>query len=583
MDSKEIKMGLIKGKIDNKKLGNLFDSDFKDAIQGLFNTIFVLMRDPVKNDDKINNYFDIICNLIDKLDDKNKLNFINKKLEDVLTRVDHHLVKKNTKEIKNLVIKLREIASLIRSKTIKNTTNVILETLIFEDRDLVKLSVILDRQKDIFKSTSHKNLFRDILTEFVSLDENDELSIYYFKLISLILSSNNRNHILDNKDEYVKILHKRRKFTKPISAIMNKFDKNYIVSTKELELRYDMSFSFPKNVEKLYSYDRMKIKEHNFTRFPSVTIDEEGNTCNDDAICLIDNHDGSYILRIDIASVPVLVPHMSYLDMEAYKRSETIYLSDMTIPIYPDYISYDQGSLLENNVRHVLSYMFLVDSNFDVIEDSFKVVNAKTLISNNLSFKQANILINSGYKDSLSIMLRKLSYIASKLDNNKVNASLIDSNKMIEKFMKLISKNISNYCKKEGIPFNYRVHQKINEEKRRELIKHYHVNELNNELLKIIEQKSCVGFYSSEPTVHQSLGLDVYAKVTSPLRSYASGINEYIIYDFIIKGLSDNYTYDKWNKILKDAVPYMNERIKLNSLFSSEYEQVRKKNKILRR
>ena len=589
MDSKEIKMAILSNKLDDKKLELFLRKEFKNTIQALFNALFVLMRDPNKNSEKINNYLNKIATVINNTEEKEKLNIISKKIEDVLTRVDNHLNKKNSQEIKNILIQLRQLMILTKEKKYKknnNTTTIILETLIYEDHDLVKLEVILNRQRDLFKPSSRKKLFADILSEYIKLDEKEETANYYFKLISLILSSNNRYHILANKEEYLQILDKAKKHNKTITIIKNKFNKNYITTTKELEFRYDMSFTFPKNMNEINNYDKQPAKSQNFIKFPSITIDDEGNKCNDDAIYLAKNHDGTYTLRIDIASVPAIIPHMSYLDMQAYKRSEAIYLSDMTIPIYPEYIAYDKGSLLENNIRNVLSYIYLVDSNFDVIEDSFQIVSAKTLISNNLSYKQANILLKNERCDELSQMLKKLSFIASKLGNtNSSSVSIIDSRKMIEKFMKLPSKSISAYCKKEGIPLNYRVYQKLNEEKRRQIQTHYHNinNNPDNELLKIIEEKSSTGFYSDKPLSHESFGSNSYAKVTSPLRSYPSTINEYIIYDFIINKKYDNQTIDKWNSILKEAVPYMNERIKMNNLFCKEYEQIRAKTKILRR
>ena len=54
MDSKEIKMAILSNKLDDKKLELFLRKEFKNTIQALFNALFVLMRDPNKNSEKIN-------------------------------------------------------------------------------------------------------------------------------------------------------------------------------------------------------------------------------------------------------------------------------------------------------------------------------------------------------------------------------------------------------------------------------------------------------------------------------------------------------------------------------------------------
>lgn len=590
MDSKEIKMEILSNKINEKKMNTYLKKDFKSTIQALFNALFVLLREPIKNQNKINNCLSYMNEVITLTDDKNKLTIICKKIEDVLTRIDKHLKKKNNSEVKEVVTSLKDLLMQIKNKSInkeKNDTTELLRMLIYEEKDLTKLQLIFEKQADILNCVSRKEIFKEILIEYISLEETDQQAIYYFNLISIILSSNNRKHIIYEKDEYIQILNKAKRKTKSIQAIKNKFNKEYSVMLSELEMRYKIKINYP-NCEGYTEVNMQNKKNHiyDFIKYPSISIDEEGTSCIDDAIYLGKNSDGSYTLRIDIASVPNLIDYNSQLNFEAYRKTETIYTRDFAISIYPDYIAYDKGSLLENNVKYVISFIYQVDSNFDVIEDSLKIVNAKTVVSNNLSFCQANTLLKSENSNYLSDMLKRLSFIASKLEGNSNGVSIINSELIVAKFMKLVSRNISSYCKKEGIPFAYRVYEKLTEEKRRKLLSRYKTfscSRVSNELIKLIEQKSEVGFYSSNPIEHQALGLKTYARITTPLRSYPATLNEYIIFDIIIRNMKDNKTYDKWNEILKQAIPYMNDRIKLNDLFIKEYEQLNAKSRILRR
>ena len=99
-------------------------------------------------------------------------------------------------------------------------------------------------------------------------------------------------------------------------------------------------------------------------------------------------------------------------------------------------------------------------------------------------------------------------------------------------------------------------------------------------ILKIIETNYEEGMYSCEPKIHQALGLETYGNITKPLRNYPSAIDEYIIYDTIINKNIDNKTLYGWEETLKEMTPYINNRIRLNKLFQSEYESLLIKNKI---
>ena len=53
--------------------------------------------------------------------------------------------------------------------------------------------------------------------------------------------------------------------------------------------------------------------------------------------------------------------------------------------------------------------------------------------------------------------------------------------------------------------------------------------------------------------------------------------------DIIINGNDDNRSLYTWESIIKEMCPYINDRIRMNKLFQSEYENLLLKNKIRRR
>ena len=83
--------------------------------------------------------------------------------------------------------------------------------------------------------------------------------------------------------------------------------------------KYDIKF----NNTLIYSggnTDLCSFLRHDFTYQKVITIDDEGNKCNDDGFYIERNCDGSYTLYIHISDVPSLVKKDSLIDLYAYKE-----------------------------------------------------------------------------------------------------------------------------------------------------------------------------------------------------------------------------------------------------------------------
>ena len=584
MNNKEIKKDILSSKYSEDKLNSYLEKDFRNTVIAICNAIYTIICRTNNNKLKLDSLINSLEEYVDREDDYNKLIHVYKKMADLIIRIDKHLPKNKYSNIKELLERLKVIIVKIEKKNKQNyvdkTAN-LLEKIIYEEKDIIKLGKIIKRQKDLFKDRYRRIVFEDLLKKYVELDYRSEEAMYYFKVISLILSSENRIYVLIDKEKYIDILSKHKK-SKGVSLVLSKLEKDYTTSWEELSKRYDVRYGFNIPEEK----DILDNTNHlDMCMYPSIAIDDEGNQCNDDAFCLYPNYDGTYTLRIDISSIPALVRYGSLIDRQAYKRAETIYLSDGEIPMYPEFISYDRGSLLENNERYVLSFFYRVDSNYDIIDDSFEIKACKTKIAYNLSHEQANILLFGKSNDNLSIMLKKLSYVASKMDNGK--PQLMDSKNIVQKFMVLPNRSVSLMFKRLGYPFIYRIHKSADDDVRTNINDEYNEfvndNTMCRKILKIIETNYEEGLYSTEPNIHEALGYETYGNITKPLRNYPSAIDEYIIYDTIINKRNDNKTLYSWEEILKEMCTYINDRIRLNKLFQSEYESLMVKNKIKRK
>ena len=584
MDSKQIKHEILMTKYSEDKIDKYLYMDFKNTFVAIINSIYVILSKSNYSKLKLDSLINKLEVIVREENDKDRLIFIKKKINDLIVRIDKHLPKSRYLCSSEILKRIRSIVMEIDKNSNKSDNEEIvklLEKIIYEEKNLVKLGKIIRRQRDLFKDRSMRIIFENLLYKYIELDYRTDEALYYFNIICLILSSENRLYILIDKDKYLEILSKHKK-NKGVSMILSKMDKDYTTSLNELGKRYDIAYEFKRNMMYNGLLNNPITKHLDMTNFPSIAIDDEGNQCNDDAFCLYKNYDGTYTLRIDISSVPAIIRYGSYLDRQAYKRAETIYLSNGEIPMYPDYISFDRGSLLENNTRYVLSYFYRVDSNFDLIEDSFEVRAVKTKIAYNLSHEQANLLLKGNYNDPLSIMLKNLSYVASKMNNG--SKQIIDSKSLVHNFMVLPNKSISVLFKRLGYPFIYRVHRipdkEIKEDIKRQYCDFINDNLMCQKILKIIENNYEEGMYSCEPEIHMALGLETYGNITKPLRNYPSAIDEYIIYDTIINNNIDNKNLYNWEETLKEMTIYINNRIRLNKLFQSEYEALLVKNKI---
>lgn len=586
MNNKDIKKDILSSKYSEDKLNSYLEKDFRNTIIAIENAIYTIISKTNNNKLKLDSLITILNKCVDNEEDRDKLIHIYKRIDDLVTRIDKHLPRNKCSNVKDILSRLREIIIKIEKKNRKNyidETADLLEKIIYEEKDFIKLSKIIKRQKDLFKDKHRRIVFENLLKKYVDLDYRSDEALYYFRIISLILVSESRLYVLIDKEKYIDILIKHKK-SKGVAAILSKMEKDYTTSLGELGKRYDISYEFSK-LARNGIMNKPDTEHIDMRSFPSIAIDDEGNECNDDAFCLYPNYDGTYTLRIDISSVPALVKYNSYIDRAAYKRVETIYLSDREIPMYPDIISYNKGSLLENNDRYVMSFFYRVDSDFNIIEDSFKIMPCYVRIAYNLSHEQANILLNGDFSDDLSSMLKNLSYVASKIDGG--NKQIIDSKNIVQKFMSLPNQSISLMFKRLGYPFIYRIHKKADDHVRENVYDEYcdfiNGNNMCRKVLKIIENHYEEGLYSMEPNIHEALGLETYGNITKPLRNYPSAIDQYIIYDTIINGNIDNKSLYTWESIIKEMCPYINNRIRLNKLFQSEYENLVIKNKIKRK
>ena len=307
-----------------------------------------------------------------------------------------------------------------------------------------------------------------------------------------------------------------------------------------------------------------------------ITIDGASSKDLDDAVCVDRLPNGNYLLGVHIADVSHYVGSGGYLDQEALKRGNSVYLLTRVVPMLPKVLSNGICSLNEGEDRLTLSCEMEINEegevvNYDIFES---VINSKARmvyddVSDILEFdvpalKEKYSFIYEELKDMerlAAILREKRKQMGSldfdfdeaeiELDENEipVHIGLEErrvANRLIEEFMLAANETVAEHFFWMNYPFVYRVHEKPDTEKVMELkafLKGFKINlpgnpdnihpKTLNEILEKVKGEpyenivSTVmlrtmkkAFYSTDCTGHFGLAFKYYCHFTSPIRRY---------------------------------------------------------------
>lgn len=412
------------------------------------------------------------------------------------------------------------------------------------------------------------------------------------KIIQIIGNSNDIN--IDAKSLY-------------ISYGLDKLEKFNESVRKEVE-------SIPQSVlaiEKKNRIDRTNERVY--------TIDAADAKDLDDAVSVKKQSDGTFLLSVYIADVSHYVKENTALDKEAIARGTSIYIPGRVIPMLPKELSNGICSLNAGVERLALGVDILISKNGDVINS--QVFKAIIKVTKKMSYdKVYKVITNSeddelkeeygNYKDDLMNM----NDLAKILNNKRMEKGCINfdipemhvildvdgkvknieaypktfANQIIEEFMLITNMVIAEKYYFLQLPFIYRIHEKPDEEKLRDLnlilsnyklkikgIKDVHPKAISDILNNIDSQdvKDIISTYvlramklakySNECLGHFGLNAKYYCHFTSPIRRYP----DLFIHRIISKSMENNYLFSN-----KDLNKYENEAEQYSKT-SSEMEK----------
>jgi len=319
----------------------------------------------------------------------------------------------------------------------------------------------------------------------------------------------------------------------------------------------------------------------------TFTIDPDTAKDFDDALSYRKLENGNTEIGVHIADVSFYVLPDTALDKDAFKRSTSVYLVDRVLPMLPEKLSNELCSLRPNEDKLTYSAIFEINDKFQVLkkwfgrtvihsDKRFTYEEAQERIDNkNGDFFEELIHLNQIAKALRKDRFKKGSIdfdaeeVKFRLDENGTPIDVyvkerIDTNMLIEEFMLLANKEVSEFVSTKEtppIPFIYRVHDQPNQDKLRDFaafaaevgfkmdistpkqiaksLNTLVVAAKKNETLKLLEPMAirtmAKAVYSAENIGHYGLGFSHYSHFTSPIRRY-SDIIAHRILEANIKG-----------------------------------------------
>lgn len=601
MMNKQIKSILLKENFCCEDLEVFLNVDYKEVIKEIFNVLLESLKNSTHEEiDLVMSNIELFVETSNNIDYKivnNAVREANYKLNGIKANIDDKVLK----NIKFRLIALNRQINISREKVDNLNIFNFYHYLLFEERNINMVELLLKTENNILnkKDDYGNDLFTNVIDNYCSLEETDELIDYYYEVINLFLKYLEDKLIKSERQKYIDLL--ERSFCKNknhVRKILKRFDEYYLIDAKDLEKKYHVTTKIhDKAIEELndFVFDVSGRKKFN-SNF--ITIDDEDALCLDDAISLVKNKDGSFCYYVAITDIPSLIPYGSYTFYDALKKEETIYLCDKNINLYHESIANNLCSLLPNSSKNVIIYKVFADPSFNINPESLEIHKGIITVRNRLSYKQVNkqeiLDVETGK------MLENIALLSYKLRSqnkakemyrfieNTINSNAIWHHSMytdksisaniIQESMLLVNHLAPKYFLDRGLIYTYRNHKFptdniVNSEVDR-LLNLSKTNISENEIKKIfnmIRDNYLNAYYSIINEGHQGLNYDVYSHSTSPGRRACDGFNQYLTYEQLFKGTVSDKKHYILEATTKEVVEYINCKKKENDKFASEY------------
>ncbi|WP_298532194.1 ribonuclease R [uncultured Algibacter sp.] len=377
---------------------------------------------------------------------------------------------------------------------------------------------------------------------------------------------------------------------------------------------YGLPHEFPYEVEQFANQLDTSItteeiaKRRDMRKDLTFTIDPKDAKDFDDALSFKVLDSGLYEVGIHIADVSHYLQEGTVLDDEAYERATSVYLVDRVVPMLPEVLSNNACSLRPHEEKYTFSAVFQIDNNAEIKNEwfgrtvtysdaRFAYEEAQAIIESRTSeipqevsltgkaYRASNEITEAVLKmDELAKIMRRkrmkdgaISFdkveVKFNLDKENNPAGVFfktskDANKLIEEFMLLANRKVSEYIGKQSPKktFVYRVHDEPDESKLSALQNvvgrfGYKLNfkdrksttaSLNNLLKEVAGKKEqnlvdtlairsmSKAEYTTHNIGHYGLAFSYYSHFTSPIRRYPDVMAHRLLQHYLDGGKSVN-------------------------------------------
>ena len=390
---------------------------------------------------------------------------------------------------------------------------------------------------------------------------------------------------------------------------------------------YGLPMEFPKEVEDYANNIDLEIKPEEIAKRRDMrkdltfTIDPKDAKDFDDALSFKVLDNGLYEIGIHIADVSHYLQPGTVLDDEAYERATSIYLVDRVVPMLPEVLSNGACSLRPHEEKYTFSAVFQMNEKCEIKNEwfgrtvtysdaRFAYEEAQAIIENNATINEVDVL---KHKEKIDITIPaevsltgeeyqtdvdiaqatiKMNQLARKMRNARMRDGAIsfdkvevkfdldeeanpvgvffktskDANKLIEEFMLLANRKVSEFVGKQKKTFVYRVHDEPNDEKLAQLQtvvarfghklnfkdKNNIASSLNNLLKDVVGKKEqnlvdtltirtmSKAEYTTHNIGHYGLAFEYYSHFTSPIRRYPDVMAHRLLQLYLDGGKSAN-------------------------------------------
>lgn len=294
----------------------------------------------------------------------------------------------------------------------------------------------------------------------------------------------------------------------PVNNISNQIEVLYHYSEKYIINPKKYNKPLCNDIKTIYNAFIQSLVKNPTVNYETFSIDPIGCKDIDDAISYLDND--NFIVHI---ADPNKLNEISSLN-EYYHNNTSLYMADKTYHLLPLELSTNYISLLEKQVRPVISVHFKFINGNPTID---KIIRHNIIVDSNMNYNDADKLI-----DNEESTIGKLFTISKRLELIYYDQSKIlkDTHDMIELFMLVINDKIGEYLTNNCL-------------NKKDLLYRTCINNEND------DNKSLVATYNNQPLGHHSLKLKHYVHFSSPIRRTA----DYITHQLLIECLNnESYT-----------------------------------------